>query len=104
MIRILLGFHGQNHACHDICSEQEDSPDFVKQNSKNIHQSEAWDWTLRDIWLPSVFACTQREEVQARPFKEEWYIYEINSESSKTLKIYIHGKRKIDTNKDVFLE
>jgi hypothetical protein len=54
--------------------------------------------------VPSVFACTQREEVQARPFREKGYIYGINSESSKTFQIYIPGQRKIETSRDVVLE
>jgi hypothetical protein len=54
--------------------------------------------------VPSVFACTQREEVQARPFREKGYIYGINSESSKTFQIYIHGQRKIEISRDVVLE
>jgi hypothetical protein len=54
--------------------------------------------------VPSVFSCTQREEVQARPFREKGYIYGINSESSKTFQIYIPGQRKIETSRDVVLE
>jgi hypothetical protein len=54
--------------------------------------------------VPSVFSCTQREEVQARPFLEKGYIYGINSESSKTFQIYIPSQRKIETSRDVVLE
>jgi hypothetical protein len=54
--------------------------------------------------VPIIFSCTQREEVQARPFREKGYIYGINSESSKTFQIYILGQRKIETSKDVILE
>jgi hypothetical protein len=54
--------------------------------------------------VPNVFSCTQREEFQDRPFREKGYIYGINSESSKTFKIYIPGQRKIETSRDVFLE
>jgi hypothetical protein len=54
--------------------------------------------------VPSVFSCTQREEVQARPFREKGYIYEITSESSKTYQIYIPGQRQIETSRDVSFE
>jgi hypothetical protein len=54
--------------------------------------------------VPSVFSCTQREEVQARPFREKGYIYEITSESSKTYQIYILGQRQIETSRDISFE
>ena len=54
--------------------------------------------------MPSVFSCTQREEVQARPFREKGYIYEITSESSKTYQIHIPGQRQIETSRDVAFE
>jgi hypothetical protein len=56
------------------------------------------------MWVPSVFSCIQREEVQARPFREKGYFYGINSESSKTFHIYIPGQRNFETSRDVFLE
>jgi hypothetical protein len=54
--------------------------------------------------VPSLFSCTQREEVQAIPFRDKVYIYGINNESSETFQIYIPGQRKIETNIDSFLE
>jgi hypothetical protein len=48
--------------------------------------------------VPSVFSCTQREEVQARSFRKKGY-----SESSKTFQI-IPGQRQIETSRDVVLE
>jgi hypothetical protein len=53
--------------------------------------------------VPSVFSCTQIEEVQARPFKEKEYIYGINNESSKAFRIYILGQRNIEISRDVSL-
>ena len=52
----------------------------------------------------SVFYCTQREEVQARPFGEKGYFYEITGESSKTYQIYIPSQRQIETSRDVSFE
>jgi hypothetical protein len=49
--------------------------------------------------VPSVFSCTQREEVQARSFRKKGY-----SEYSKTFQIDIHGQRQIETSRNVFLE
>jgi hypothetical protein len=49
--------------------------------------------------VPSVFSCTQREEVQARSFRKKGY-----SESSKTFQIDIPGQRQIETSRDVVLE
>jgi hypothetical protein len=49
--------------------------------------------------VPSVFSCTQKEEVQARSFRKKGY-----SESSKTFQIDIPGQRQIETRKDVSLE
>ena len=80
MIKILLGFRGKKHAWHGICVEQESSPDFEKHNSRrSLHRNEAWYWTLQFIWVPNVFSCTQREEVQAISFRKKGY-----NESSKT--------------------
>jgi hypothetical protein len=49
--------------------------------------------------VPSVFSCTQREEVQARSFRKKGY-----SESSKTFQIDILGQRQIQTSRDIVLE
>jgi hypothetical protein len=49
--------------------------------------------------VPSVFSCTQREEVQAGSFRKKGY-----SESSKTFQIDIPGQRQIETSRDVALE
>jgi hypothetical protein len=49
--------------------------------------------------VPSVFSCTQREEVQARSFRKKGY-----SESSKTFQIDIPGQRQIETSRNVVLE
>jgi hypothetical protein len=46
--------------------------------------------------VPSVFSCTQREEVQARSFRKKGY-----SESSKTFHINIPNQRQIQTSRDV---
>jgi hypothetical protein len=49
--------------------------------------------------VPSVFSCTQREEVQARSFRKKGY-----SESSRTFQINIPGQRQIESSRDVVLE
>jgi hypothetical protein len=49
--------------------------------------------------VPSVFSCTQREEVQARSFRKKGY-----SESSKTFQIDIPSQRQIEISKNVVLE
>jgi hypothetical protein len=49
--------------------------------------------------VPSVFSCTQREEVQARSFRKKGY-----NESSKTFHIDILGQRQIETRKYISLE
>jgi hypothetical protein len=49
--------------------------------------------------VPSVFSCTQREEVQARSFRKKGY-----NESSKTFQIDIPGQRQIETSKNIVLE
>jgi hypothetical protein len=49
--------------------------------------------------VPSVFSCTQSEEVQARSFRKKGY-----SEYSKTFQINIPSQRQIETSKDVVLE
>jgi hypothetical protein len=54
--------------------------------------------------VPSVFSCTQREEVQARPFREKGYIYGITVNLRRHSKIDIPGQRQIETSRDVVLE
>jgi hypothetical protein len=54
--------------------------------------------------VPSVCSCTQREEVQARPFREKGYIYGIIVNLQRHSKIGILGQRNIETSRDVFLE
>jgi hypothetical protein len=49
--------------------------------------------------VPSVFSCTQREEVQARSFRKKGY-----NESSRTFQIDIPRQRQIETRRDVVLE
>jgi hypothetical protein len=49
--------------------------------------------------VPSVFSCTQREEVQATSFRKKGY-----SESSKTFYINIRSQRQIEIRKNVVLE
>jgi hypothetical protein len=49
--------------------------------------------------VPSVFSCTQREEVQARSFRKKEY-----SESSNTFQIDIPSQRQIQISKNVVLE
>jgi hypothetical protein len=49
--------------------------------------------------VPSVFSCTQREEVQAIFFRKKRY-----SESSKKFQIDIPSQRWIDTSRDIVLE
>ena len=49
--------------------------------------------------MPSVFSCTQREEVQAIFFRKKRY-----SESSKKFQIDIPSQRWIDTSRDIVLE
>jgi hypothetical protein len=49
--------------------------------------------------VPSVFSCTQREEVQARSFRKKGY-----SESLRTFQIDIPAQRQIETRRDIFLE
>jgi hypothetical protein len=55
--------------------------------------------TLQVIWVPGVFSCTQREEVQNRSFRKKGY-----NESSKTFQIDIPRQRQIETSINVVLE
>jgi hypothetical protein len=64
---------------HDTVYVQNKS---LHQTLKNITPKETFtkvkpEIELQDIWVPSEFSCTQRVEVQARPFKEKGYIYGI---------------------------
>jgi hypothetical protein len=51
------------------------------------------------FWVPNVFSCTQREEIQAISFRKKGY-----SESSKTFQIDIPSQRQIETSKDIVLK
>jgi hypothetical protein len=54
--------------------------------------------------VPSVFSCTQREEVQARPFREKGYVYGITMNIRRHSRSTSLGREQIETSKDVVLE
>jgi hypothetical protein len=54
--------------------------------------------------VPSVFSCTQREEVQARPFREKGYGYGIIVNLRRHSRSTSLVREQIETSKDVVLE
>jgi hypothetical protein len=54
--------------------------------------------------VPNVFSCTQRKEVQARPFREKGYTYGITENLRRHSKIDIPCQRQIETSIDVVFE
>jgi hypothetical protein len=61
---------------HDTLYES--SPDFEEHKHKEAFTGVKPEIEhFRIFGCPMYFSCTQREEVQARPFKEKGYIYRV---------------------------